>query len=85
MLMCIEEERSKRGGCLFFFSSRSRHTSSGRVTGVQTCALPICIYFAIFSMDNEQQKLNLYHLDKKKLTAKKWINLSITHDMSMLT
>ena len=36
-------------------------------------------------MDNEQQKLNLYHLDKKKLTAKKWINLSITHDMSMLT
>ena len=26
----------------FFFSSRRRHTSSGRVTGVQTCALPIC-------------------------------------------
>ena len=25
----------------FFFSSRRRHTSSGRVTGVQTCALPI--------------------------------------------
>ena len=27
---------------LFFFSSRRRHTRSGRVTGVQTCALPIC-------------------------------------------
>ena len=26
---------------LFFFSSRRRHTRSGRVTGVQTCALPI--------------------------------------------
>ena len=26
----------------FFFSSRRRHTRSGRVTGVQTCALPIC-------------------------------------------
>ena len=26
----------------FFFSSRRRHTISGRVTGVQTCALPIC-------------------------------------------
>ena len=26
---------------IFFFSSRRRHTRSGRVTGVQTCALPI--------------------------------------------
>src|SRR3546814_17514651 len=27
---------------LFFFSSRRRHTSCALVTGVQTCALPIC-------------------------------------------
>src|SRR3546814_6764312 len=27
---------------LFFFSSRIRHTSCALVTGVQTCALPIC-------------------------------------------
>ena len=27
----------------FFFSSRRRHTRSGRVTGVQTCALPIYV------------------------------------------
>src|SRR3546814_9559993 len=26
----------------FFFSSRRRHTSGALVTGVQTCALPIC-------------------------------------------
>src|SRR3546814_6355530 len=26
----------------FFFSSRSRHTICALVTGVQTCALPIC-------------------------------------------
>ena len=26
----------------FFFSSRRRHTRYGTVTGVQTCALPIC-------------------------------------------
>src|SRR3546814_16668142 len=26
----------------FFFSSRRRHTRSALVTGVQTCALPIC-------------------------------------------
>ena len=36
--------------CFFFFSSRRRHTRSGRVTGVQTCALPIfsddeCSYY----------------------------------------
>src|SRR3546814_6889217 len=28
---------------LFFFSSRRRHTRGALVTGVQTCALPICI------------------------------------------
>src|SRR3546814_20721128 len=29
---------------LFFFSSRIRHTICALVTGVQTCALPICIF-----------------------------------------
>ena len=29
---------------VFFFSSRRRHTRSGRVTGVQTCALPISFF-----------------------------------------
>src|SRR3546814_9644104 len=29
--------------CVFFFSSRRRHTKCALVTGVQTCALPICI------------------------------------------
>src|SRR3546814_2972689 len=28
--------------CYFFFSSRRRHTRCALVTGVQTCALPIC-------------------------------------------
>src|SRR3546814_9036407 len=28
---------------LFFFSSRRRHTRCALVTGVQTCALPICM------------------------------------------
>ena len=31
----------------FFFSSRRRHTRSGRVTGVQTCALPIWVISTI--------------------------------------
>src|SRR3546814_13205592 len=30
------------GKVCFFFSSRRRHTSCALVTGVQTCALPIC-------------------------------------------
>ena len=33
--------KSVRKEVFFFFSSRRRHTRSGRVTGVQTCALPI--------------------------------------------
>src|SRR3546814_11045068 len=30
---------------LFFLSSRIRHTSCALVTGVQTCALPICVTY----------------------------------------
>src|SRR3546814_6256791 len=32
--------------CLFFFSSRRRHTRCALVTGVQTCALPIFLCMA---------------------------------------
>src|SRR3546814_4768096 len=45
---------------VFFFSSRRRHTSCALVTGVQTCALPICNRVAAFaiivlaSKDNER-------------------------------
>src|SRR3546814_1208007 len=30
-------------GVFFFFASRRRHTMCALVTGVQTCALPICL------------------------------------------
>src|SRR3546814_14455028 len=33
--------------CIFFFSSRRRHTRCALVTGVQTCALPISTAVAI--------------------------------------
>src|SRR3546814_9294526 len=33
--------------CFFFFSSRRRHTRCALVTGVQTCALPICSVSAL--------------------------------------
>src|SRR3546814_10407462 len=35
---------------VFFFSSRRRHTGCALVTGVQTCALPIC---SIISPDKQ--------------------------------
>src|SRR3546814_3228258 len=36
----------------FFFSSRRRHTRCALVTGVQTCALPICESLNSFSFDS---------------------------------
>src|SRR3546814_6649542 len=38
----------------FFFSSRRRHTRCALVTGVQTCALPICSPFLAASEANTQ-------------------------------
>src|SRR3546814_9403042 len=35
--------RSSSSVVFFFFSSRRRHTRCALVTGVQTCALPICL------------------------------------------
>src|SRR3546814_2350279 len=49
--------------CLFFFSSRRRHTRCALVTGVQTCALPIYEGgFAVINAaasDETQQRLVL--------------------------
>src|SRR3546814_2550008 len=36
-------------GFCFFFSSRRRHTRCALVTGVQTCALPICLRGAVLT------------------------------------
>src|SRR3546814_1252271 len=35
--------------CMFFFSSRRRHTRCALVTGVQTCALPICYFHELLT------------------------------------
>src|SRR3546814_4024273 len=37
----------------FFFSSRRRHTRCALVTGVQTCALPICLFFNLLHVDQD--------------------------------
>src|SRR3546814_4368993 len=41
-MLCVVDRIVVTGGlCVFFFSSRRRHTRCALVTGVQTCALPI--------------------------------------------
>src|SRR3546814_16147995 len=39
---------------LFFFSSRRRHTRCALVTGVQTCALPICFDYGEGGYQSDQ-------------------------------
>src|SRR3546814_8845191 len=40
--MCVDVVIFEFFLCFFCFSSRRRHTRCALVTGVQTCALPIC-------------------------------------------
>src|SRR3546814_5794631 len=50
--------------CLFFFSSRRRHTGCALVTGGQTCALPISSYRALtLSGDEMVSALETGHVD----------------------
>src|SRR3546814_15780118 len=42
---------------MFFFSSRRRHTRCALVTGVQTCALPICIVLVAAEAHDASQGL----------------------------
>src|SRR3546814_8251624 len=43
----------------FFFSSRRRHTRCALVTGVQTCALPICNEFDKGTINGERVRRRL--------------------------
>src|SRR3546814_5290964 len=42
---------------VFFFSSRRRHTRCALVTGVQTCALPICKKIYMEKIETDLQPL----------------------------
>src|SRR3546814_836804 len=45
----------------FFFSSRRRHTRCALVTGVQTCALPICTFEVILKTLTEELGYKVWH------------------------
>src|SRR3546814_16945610 len=58
----------------FFFSSRRRHTRCALVTGVQTCALPICSQRAITAGSNGLSagalaKRRKYHEESTKVSS----------------
>src|SRR3546814_2229546 len=47
----------------FFFSSRRRHTRCALVTGVQTCALPICLARLLSRMGRPAEALPLLKIE----------------------
>src|SRR3546814_4636127 len=47
----------------FFFSSRRRHTRCALVTGVQTCALPICEISDASRIDAEMSRATLERIN----------------------
>ena len=53
----------------FFFSSRRRHTRSFHVTGVQTCALPICVLIIYPVEKNDYCSLLILELHTCKKTS----------------
>src|SRR3546814_9714573 len=57
------------GVWLFFFSSRRRHTRCALVTGVQTCALSICIPLARAIKRQCRDTAVLYGLEDRGLVA----------------
>src|ERR1043166_836052 len=70
-------------GLLFFFSSRRRHTRFRNVTGVQTCALPICC--SITSSSARRRKgIRVILVSRKQASSKaiRTSNIEIRNVMS---
>src|SRR3546814_10598099 len=70
--------------CDVFFSSRRRHTSCALVTGVQTCALPICAAPDHYGGD-ERKDMSYYGesvvaLDSRS-SAVRWHFQTVHHDL----
>src|SRR3546814_1781152 len=55
-------------GLVFFFSSRRRHTRCALVTGVQTCALPICVAISFCADDERPYLRDIERVTRQKVT-----------------
>src|SRR3546814_5856838 len=68
---------------IFFFSSRRRHTRCALVTGVQTCALPICLaasQIEVHVIDGTQARCCLPRqpaLDRKSVVQGKSVSVRV--------
>src|SRR3546814_9258266 len=60
---------------IFFFSSRRRHTGCALVTGVQTCALPICLLRMLYILKRNNQRWRKYSnmlIDENRWRAQRY-------------
>src|SRR3546814_1716920 len=56
---------------VFFFSSRRRHTRCALVTGVQTCALPICPVTMNHATSTDKSDVNANPANMRKATLER--------------
>src|SRR3546814_10093575 len=68
----------------FFFSSRRRHTRCALVTGVQTCALPICggVRFGEQSLLRGELTVGMFRFDPSSPTLPGYSGLSAEGSIS---
>src|SRR3546814_7352329 len=64
----------------FFFSSRRRHTRCALVTGVQTCALPICFLFSGIQTERGHANMLLFQFAVASAPAE-WTPLPLMWDL----
>src|SRR3546814_9063593 len=69
--------------CVFFFSSRRRHTRCALVTGVQTCALPIYVEYDI--SDQLTLKGGIRYTEAKRSSVNKTFDLGDGSISSLFT
>src|SRR3546814_2494204 len=62
--------------CCFFFSSRRRHTRCALVTGVQTCALPICSSLSVGSCSKPASARLRPRFDQRKRKERRWLAIT---------
>src|SRR3546814_15185631 len=60
---------------IFFFSSRRRHTRCALVTGVQTCALPICPAIMEYVVEQNPGSGLLGETPRERAETRRWLGV----------